>query len=106
MASAALAKRPDLPAVRAHRLIARAVGRVKVTIDGDSVECLGLESRLAARHGLTRCEVAPDLEETAIPFRALSLTREIGQRETPVIGPGHGAGASGLAVLQGHIVVG
>lgn len=98
MTQAAVAKRLGLPSVKAHRLIARAVaeGRVKVTIDGDIVECVELENRLAARYGLTWCEVAPDLEEPGIPFRALALAgagflkREIERAETPVIGLGHG----------------
>lgn len=98
MTQAAVAKRLGLPSVKAHRLIARAVaeGRVKVTIDGDIVECVELENRLAARYGLTWCEVAPDLDEPGIPFRALAmagagfLKREIERAETPVIGLGHG----------------
>ncbi len=49
-----VAKRLGVPSVKAHRLIARAVadGAVKVTIDGDIVECVELETRLAERFGL------------------------------------------------------
>lgn len=94
----AVAKRLGVPSVRAHRLIARAVadGRVKVTIDGDMVECALLEHRLASRYGLDLCEVAPDLDEPGIPFRALAmagagfLRREIERGHNPVIGLGHG----------------
>lgn len=98
MTQAAVAKRLGLPSVKAHRLIARAVadGRVKVTIDGAMVECVALENRLATRFGLEICEVAPDLDEEGIPFRALSmaaagfLRRVIERGEVEVIGLGHG----------------
>ena len=54
LTQAAVAKRLGLPSVKTHRLIARAVaeGAVKVTIDGDIVACVELESRLCARFGL------------------------------------------------------
>ena len=50
LTQAAVAERLGIPSVKAHRLIARAVaeGALKVTIDGDIVECLELEQRLAA----------------------------------------------------------
>ncbi|MBI1172844.1 sugar-binding transcriptional regulator [bacterium] len=98
LTQAAVAKRLGVASVKAHRLIARAVadGRVKVTIDGDTIECVELENRLATRYGLTYCEVAPDLEEEGLPLRALAmagagfLRREIERGETRVIGLGHG----------------
>lgn len=98
MTQAAVAKRLGVPSVKAHRLIARAVadGRVKVTIDGATIECVELENRLATRFGLDICEVAPDLDEAAIPFRALAmaaagfLRREIERGAAQVIGLGHG----------------
>ncbi len=98
MTQAAVAKRLGVPSVKAHRLIARAVadGRVKVTIDGAMIECVELENRLATRFGLDICEVAPDLDEAGIPFRALAmaaagfLRREIDRGEAQVIGLGHG----------------
>ncbi|MEZ2128225.1 MULTISPECIES: sugar-binding transcriptional regulator [unclassified Sinorhizobium] len=93
-----VAKRLGLPSVKAHRLIARAVaeGVVKVTIDGDIVECVELETKLAARFDLQYCEVAPDLGEEGLPLRALGhagagfLKREIERGDTKVIGLGHG----------------
>ncbi|KAA1184389.1 sugar-binding transcriptional regulator [Rhizobium tropici] len=93
-----VAKRLGVPSVKAHRLIARAVaeGVVKVTIDGDIVECVELETRLAARFGLQYCEVAPDLGEEGFEFRALGqagagfLRREIESGNNKVIGLGHG----------------
>jgi DNA-binding transcriptional regulator LsrR (DeoR family) len=98
MTQAAVAKRLGVPSVKAHRLIARAVaeGRVKVTIDGAMIDCVALENRLATRFGLEICEVAPDLDEDGIPFRALAmaaagfLRREIERGEAQVIGLGHG----------------
>jgi DNA-binding transcriptional regulator LsrR (DeoR family) len=93
-----VAKRLGVPSVKAHRLIARAVadGVVKVTIDGDIVECVELETRLAERFGLQYCEVAPDLGEEGFEFRALGqagagfLKREIERGDNKVIGLGHG----------------
>ncbi|MGG6894957.1 MULTISPECIES: sugar-binding transcriptional regulator [Rhizobium] len=93
-----VAKRLGVPSVKAHRLIARAVadGVVKVTIDGDIVECVELETELVARFGLQYCEVAPDLGEDGYEFRALGqagagfLRREIESGNNKVIGLGHG----------------
>lgn len=98
MTQAAVAKRLGVPSVKAHRLISKAVaeGVVKVTIDGEIVECARLEDRLCARFGLNYCEVAPDLGEDGMPLRALGLAgagflrREIERAEDPVIGLGHG----------------
>ncbi len=98
LTQAAVAERLGIPSVKAHRLIARAVadGVVKVSIDGDIVECIDLEGRLSARFGLDFCEVAPDLGEYGLPLRALGLAgasylrREIERGEHAVIGLGHG----------------
>ncbi len=93
-----VARRLGVPSVKAHRLIARAVadGVVKVTIDGDIVECVELETRLAERFGLQYCEVAPDLGEEGFEFRSLGqagasfLKREIERGDNKIIGLGHG----------------
>ncbi|WP_378942467.1 sugar-binding transcriptional regulator [Paracoccus sp. R86501] len=98
LTQAAVAKRLGVPSVKAHRLIARAVaeGVVKVSIDGEIVECVQLEDQLCDRFGLTHCEVAPDLGEDGIPLRALGLAgaaflrREIERGDHPIIGLGHG----------------
>ncbi|MCG6112555.1 MAG: sugar-binding transcriptional regulator [Paracoccus sp.] len=98
LTQAAVAKRLGVTGVKAHRLIARAVaeGVVKVTIDGEIVECAMLEDQLCARFGLTHCEVAPDLGEEGMPLRALALAgagflrRAIESGEHQVIGLGHG----------------
>lgn len=94
----AVAKRLGVPSVKAHRLIARAVaeGVVKVTIDGEIVECAMLEDQLCTRYGLEYCDVAPDLGEGGMPLRALGLAgasflrREIERGDHQVIGLGHG----------------
>ncbi|WJH41528.1 sugar-binding transcriptional regulator [Aliirhizobium terrae] len=93
-----VARRLGVPSVKAHRLIAKAVaeGVVKVTIDGDIVECVELEMQLSERFGLQYCEVAPDLGEEGLPLRALGhagagyLKREIERGDNAVIGLGHG----------------
>ncbi|MES2433526.1 MAG: sugar-binding transcriptional regulator [Pseudomonadota bacterium] len=105
---AAVAKRLGITSVKAHRLIARAVaeGAVKVTIDGDIVECVALETALAARFGLDFCEVTPDLDEVGLPIRTLGiaaagfLKRQIELGTTPVIGLGHGRT---LAAMVRHL---
>ncbi|RJE87340.1 sugar-binding transcriptional regulator [Paracoccus onubensis] len=98
LTQAAVARRLGLTAVKTHRLIARAVaeGVVKVSIDGEIVECVRLEEQLVARYGLETCEVAPDLGEKGLPLHALGLAgagflrREVERRECEVIGLGHG----------------
>src|SRR5690606_13087089 len=98
LSQSSVVKRLCIPSVKAHRLIAKAVakGAVKVTIDGEIVECVALENRLCSRFDLDYCEVAPDLGEEGLPLRALSLAgagflrREIERGEDSVIGLGHG----------------
>lgn len=95
---AEVAKRLGVPSVKAHRLIQRAVaeGAVKVSIEGEIIECIELEAALAERFGLEICEVAPDLEEEGLPLRTLGragagrlkLWLEAGEETT--IGLGHG----------------
>ncbi len=98
LTQAAVAKRLGVPGVKAHRLIAKAVaeGVVKVSIDGEIVECAELEDRLCKAYNLDFCEVAPDLGEEGLPLRALGLAgasflrRQIESGEHAVIGLGHG----------------
>ncbi|WP_283638624.1 sugar-binding transcriptional regulator [Marinovum algicola] len=93
-----VAKRLGVPSVKAHRLIQRAVaeGAIKVSIEGDIIECIELEQALCARYGLDTCEVAPDLEEDGLPLRALGLAgasrlrRWLESGEEMTIGIGHG----------------
>ncbi|THF49303.1 sugar-binding transcriptional regulator [Allorhizobium terrae] len=98
LTQSAVAKRLGLPSVKTHRLIAKAVaeGVVKVTIDGDIVECVELEMQLSNHFGLAYCEVAPDLGEDGLALRTLGaagagfLRREIERGDNKVIGLGHG----------------
>ncbi|MCC1481104.1 sugar-binding transcriptional regulator [Roseibaca sp. Y0-43] len=95
---AEVAKRLGVPSVKAHRLIQKAVaeGAVKVSIEGDMVECVELEAALCERFGLATCEVAPCLEEDGLPLRALGaagaswLRRCLEQGEDTTIGISHG----------------
>ena len=93
-----VAKRLGIPSVKAHRLVARAnrLGLVRVSIDGDIAECIRLEEAIAARFGLATCEVAPDLDDEALPLRTLAIAGSrhlrlaIESGEHGVIGFGHG----------------
>ncbi|WP_425072040.1 sugar-binding transcriptional regulator [Sagittula sp. S175] len=98
LTQAKVAKRLGLPSVKTHRLIARAVaeGNVKVSIEGEIVECVALEGALYDRYGLDLCEVAPDVGEEGLPLRTLSLAganylkRQFEAGEHRIIGLGHG----------------
>ncbi|WP_045859070.1 sugar-binding transcriptional regulator [Raoultella terrigena] len=98
LTQAEVAKRLGLPSVKTHRLIARAVaeGAVKVTIDGDIVGCVELESRLRHDYGLDFCRVAPDVAEEGLPVRALGvagadyLRTVLANNPDMTIGLGHG----------------
>lgn len=111
---AEVAARLGVTSVKAHRLIARAneKGVVRFTIDGDVADCVHLEQRLAARYGLTYCEVVPDLNEEGLPLRALGvagagfLQREIGSRDGGVIGIGHGRTLSAVVNDMHRIAAG
>ena len=93
-----VAKRLQVPNLKAHRLIARAnrLGLVHVSIDGEIAECVRLEDEIRRRYGVKICEVAPDLDDEALPLKALALSGsrflrlalESGEHET--IGFGHG----------------
>ena len=93
-----VAKRLGIPSLKAHRLIARAnkEGLVRISIEGDIIECILLEEKMRARFGLEFCEVCPDLDNEPLPIQTLSLAGgrflrlafEAG--EDKVIGFGHG----------------
>lgn len=95
---AEVAKRIGVPSVKAHRLIARVVaeGAVKVSIEGEIIECIELEVAMSKRFGLDTCEIAPDLEEDGLPLRTLGLAgaarlrRWLESGEEVTIGIGHG----------------
>lgn len=98
LTQSSVAKKLNIPSVKAHRLIAKAVadGMVKISIEGDIVECIKLENELSERFNLSLCEVAPDLGEEGLPLRTLgmageSFIRRQLERETHnTIGIGHG----------------
>ncbi len=93
-----VADRLNVPVTRAHRLIARASrdGLVRVFIDGPVAECVALEEAISAQFGLSVCHVAPDLQEGAMPMRALGLAgasflrRALESGDHQIIGVGHG----------------
>ena len=93
-----VAGRLNVPAGKAHRLIARAnrAGLVQVFIDGPVASCVALEERLRKLYGLAHCEVAPDLNEGPLPLRALGtlgarfLRHSCEAGDHAVIGLGHG----------------
>jgi DNA-binding transcriptional regulator LsrR (DeoR family) len=70
-----VAKRLGVPSVKAHRLIARAnrLGFVHVSIDAPVSGCLELEDALLRRFKLQHCVVAPRLDDSPLPLRALGL---------------------------------
>jgi DNA-binding transcriptional regulator LsrR (DeoR family) len=98
MTQSEVAKRLGVPSLKAHRLIAKAnrEGLVRISIEGDIVECVHLEEKMRARFGLQFCEVCPDLDDEPLPFQTLSLAGsrflrlafESGAEK--VIGFGHG----------------
>jgi DNA-binding transcriptional regulator LsrR (DeoR family) len=108
LTQAEIASRLSVPTTKAHRLIARANrdGLVRVFIDGPIIECVALEEALAARYGLGFCRVAPDLDEGALPLKALGLAgaaflrSALERGEDAVIGVGHGRT---LAAVVDHL---
>ena len=98
LTQAEVAKRLRVPSLKAHRLIAKAnkEGLVRISIEGDVVECVRLEDKMRARFGLEFCEVCPDLDNEPLPLLTLSLAGGRFLRlafesgEDKVIGFGHG----------------
>ncbi len=93
-----VAKRLQVPNLKAHRLIARAnrLGLVHVSIDGKIAECVRLEDEIRRRYGVEMCEVAPDLDDEPLPLRTLALAGSrflrlaLESGEHQAIGFGHG----------------
>ncbi len=97
LSQAQVAKKLGLNNLKAHRLISKAnrEGLVKVYVDGDIGECIALEAQLAERFDLSDCQVAPDIDESDIPLRALGiaggqLIRRALENKCASIGIGHG----------------
>ncbi len=93
-----VATRLNVPNAKAHRLIARAgrEGMVRVFIDGEIAHCVKLEQQLCRAYGLGFCEVAPNVDDEALPLRSLgvlgarTLRLAFEKGADPVIGLGHG----------------
>ena len=93
-----IAKRLGVQSTKAHRLVARANrdGLVRIHVHARVADCVQLEERLSERFGLTTCRVAPDLQEGALPLKALAsagalfLKNAIEQDEYETIGVGNG----------------
>lgn len=83
---------------KAHRLIARARsdGLIRVFVEGPIAGCIDLEERLKAMHGLSHCEVVPNVDEGGLPLRTLGIAGAryirnlIESRRHGLIGFGHG----------------
>src|ERR1700688_2766202 len=114
MTQSEVAKRLGVPSLKAHRLIARAnkEGLVRISIEGDIIECIRLEDKLRARSGLQFCEVCPDLDDEALPLQTLSLAGSRFLRlafeggEDRVIGFGHGRTLAGCVNMLPKMSVG
>jgi DNA-binding transcriptional regulator LsrR (DeoR family) len=108
-----VAKRLQVPNLKAHRLIARAnrLGLVRVTIDGAIAECVRLEDEIRRRYGVEMCEVAPDLDDDPLPLRTLSLAGsrylrlalESGEHKT--IGFGHGRTLAACVAMLSKVTI-
>jgi DNA-binding transcriptional regulator LsrR (DeoR family) len=87
-----------VPNTKAHRLIARASrdGLIRVFVEGPIAGCVALEESLKERHGLTICEVVPNVDDTPLPLRTLGTAGArfirglIEMAEHQLIGIGHG----------------
>jgi DNA-binding transcriptional regulator LsrR (DeoR family) len=98
MTQSEVAARLGVPSLKAHRLIAKAnkEGLVRISIEGDIIECVRLEEKMRARFALQFCEVCPDLDDELLPVQTLSLAGSRFLRlafengEEKVIGFGHG----------------
>jgi DNA-binding transcriptional regulator LsrR (DeoR family) len=98
MTQSEVAKRLGVPSLKAHRLIAKAnkEGLVRISIEGDIVECVRLEDKMRARFGLQFCEVCPDLDDEPLPLQTLGLAGgrflrlALENGDDKVIGFGHG----------------
>ena len=93
-----VATRLGLTAIKAHRLIARAGrdGLIRIFVDGAVAECVRLEEALKLRFGLDIVQVAPDLNEPGLPFKALAfsgasfLHAALERNPDQIVGIGHG----------------
>ena len=93
-----VAKRLNVPSVKAHRLVARAnrLGLVRISIDAPVASCMLLEDELRRRYKLHECVVAPEIDDDPLALRTLALAGgrflrlAIESHSHAVIGVGHG----------------
>lgn len=93
-----IASRLNIPAIKAHRLIARAgrEGLIRIFVDGAVADCVKFEEALKQRFQLDLVQVAPDLGEAGLPLKALAFSgasylHAVLQRDArQIVGIGHG----------------
>lgn len=93
-----IAARLGVSRVKVARLIAQAVreGMVHVFVEGTAAECIALEEEIARRWRLEFCTVAPAVDDSPLPLKALAAAGghwlhgvlEAGQAS--LVGVGHG----------------
>ncbi|MEM6548337.1 MAG: sugar-binding transcriptional regulator [Pseudomonadota bacterium] len=107
-----VARRLDVSATRAHRLIVRAQaeGLVRISVDTSASDCVLLETQLMEIFGLDFCRVAMAVPETEVlPLRALStvggeyLMQLVVGQSHQVIGIGHGRTITGAVDAMGRV---
>jgi len=114
MTQSEVAARLGVPSLKAHRLIAKAnkEGLVRISIEGDIIECVRLEEKMRARFALQFCEVCPDLDDELLPVQTLSLAGSRFLRlafengEEKVIGFGHGRRQFGREIQPSGLHIG
>jgi DNA-binding transcriptional regulator LsrR (DeoR family) len=93
-----IAARLNIPAIKAHRLIARAgrEGLIRIFVDGAVADCMKFEEALKVRFQLDMVQVAPDLGESGLPLKALAfsgasyLHAVLQRNDGQIVGIGHG----------------
>lgn len=93
-----IAGRLGVSRIKVARLIGQAVraGLVHVFVEGTAAECIALEETIAQRWKLEFCTVAPSVDDSPLPLKALAaagghwLHRVLEARRAALIGIGHG----------------
>lgn len=108
-----VAKRLNVPSVKAHRLVARAnrLGLVRISIDASVASCVKLEDELRHRYKLHECVVAPEIDDDPLAMRTLALAGArylrlaIESQSHAVIGVGHGRTLFACVAMLPHMDV-
>jgi DNA-binding transcriptional regulator LsrR (DeoR family) len=93
-----IATRLGISRIKVNRLIALAQrqGFIRVFVEGNAVECVALEDRLADRFGLSLCHVVPSVGDDDLPLNALAsggahfLLKALERPDLELVGIGHG----------------